>query len=139
MLIAGVLCAVVAAGSAAFGLRALARRRTGDPARRMLAPAQLAAAAMLAAGALVALSGPPRGALPVLIVAVVGAIGTLAAGSWQVARYLLRRPAGEPPPAGGCASCDCGCGQSGPATGSGPTQLRLMSIGWVANIDSGNG
>lgn len=109
MLIAGALCVCAAAISASFGLWALLRPRAADPAQLMLravAPAQLAAAAMLGAGGVVALAGPPRGALLVLVISVLGAVGTLAAGSWQSARYAARRPVES-----GCCG-GCGCSQS---------------------------
>ena len=41
----------------------------------------------------VALTAAPHTALVVLIVCVAGALGTLAAGSWQSARFALRREA----------------------------------------------
>ena len=59
MLIAGVLCLAAAVLVAAAGLRAVTRPAGGDPrsqAVRMLAPTQFAAAAMLAAGGVVALN-----------------------------------------------------------------------------------
>ena len=58
---------------------------------RSVAPPQLAAAVMLAAGGAVALAAPTGTALTVVCVCIVGAIGTVAAGSWQTARYALRR------------------------------------------------
>lgn len=111
MLIAGALCVCAAVLSATFGLFALRRPRSADPAQlvlRAVAPAQLAAAAMLAVGGAVALAGPPRGAVLVLVISVLGAVGTLAAGAWQGARYAARRPAGS----GCCGGCGCGssCG-----------------------------
>lgn len=112
MLIAGVLWVSAAVISATFGLWTLLRPRTADPAQlvlRAVAPAQLAAAAMLAAGGVVALAGPPRGALVVLVISALGAVGTLAAGSWQgaqYAQYAARRPAET-----GCGG-GCGCSQS---------------------------
>lgn len=109
MLITGVLCVSAAVISAIFGLRTLLRPRVDDPTQlvlRAVAPAQLAAAAMLAAGGVVGLAGPPRGAMLVLVVSVLGAVGTLVAGVWQAGRYAVRRPA-----ATGCCS-GCGCSQS---------------------------
>lgn len=108
MRIAGVLCLGLAVLAAAFGLWTLTRPRTSDPAQlvlRAMAPAQLAAAVMLAAGGAVVLAGPPNGAVVVLTICVVGAVGTLAAGSWQAARYAARRQ-----PATGCGGgCECAC------------------------------
>jgi hypothetical protein len=111
MLIAGVSCLSAAVISAAFGLWALLRTPGDDPAqlvRRVVAPAQLAAALMLAAGGVVALAGPPHGALLALVISVLGALGTLAAGAWQGARYSLRRPAAA---TGGCCG-GCACSQT---------------------------
>lgn len=110
MRIAGVLCLVAAVVALAFGLWSL-RSRPGiaDPAQlllRAVAPAQLAAAAMLAAGGAVTLAGPPRGAVPVLVISVLGAVGTLAAGAYQGARYAVRRVP-EPPASGCCGGCGC--------------------------------
>ena len=95
MLIAGVLCVCVATLMAALGLWSLARPvnegATGTTAlvMRSVAPPQLAAAVMLAAGGAVALGVKHNTALPVVIVCVLGAIGTVAAGSWQTARFAL--------------------------------------------------
>ncbi len=112
MLIAGVLAVVAAFLSATFGLWTLARPGADDPAslaRRAVAPAQLAAAVMLAAAGVVALAGPP-GAPLVLVLCTVGALGTLAAGSWQGARYLARRQAAVS--TSGCGG-GCTCAPSG--------------------------
>ena len=97
MLIAGVLCVCAAVVSAGFGTWSLSRGPvpsavdTTALALRAMAPTQLAAAIMLAAGGLVALVASPHTALVVVIVCVAGALGTLAAGSWQSARFALRR------------------------------------------------
>ncbi|OCB22857.1 hypothetical protein A5675_21015 [Mycobacterium malmoense] len=112
MLIAGVLCMCAAVASAGFGTWSLARTQNGEPtalALRSVAPAQLAAAIMLAAGGVVALAAPPHTALVVLIVCVAGAIGTLAAGSWQSARFALQQEAAAPACAGVCAGCTQSC------------------------------
>jgi hypothetical protein len=74
-----------------------------------MAPTQLAAAVMLAAGGMVALAASPHTALVVLIVCVAGAVGTLATGSWQSARFALRREAAALSCAGGCAVCTQSC------------------------------
>ena len=68
-------------------------RRHHALALRAMAPTQLAAAIMLAAGGVVALAASPHTALVVVIVCVAGALGTLAAGSWQSARFALRQEA----------------------------------------------
>ena len=78
-----------------------------------MAPTQLAAAIMLAAGGLVALVASPHTALVVVIVCVAGALGTLAAGSWQSARFALRREATgvdwQDDCEGNCAGCILSC------------------------------
>ncbi|EUA08134.1 hypothetical protein I546_5013 [Mycobacterium kansasii 732] len=77
-----------------------------------MAPTQFAAAVMLAAGGVVALAASASAALVVVIVCVAGALGTLAAGSWQSARYALRREAVRPDAAdcgGSCAGCTLSC------------------------------
>ena len=53
---------------------------------RAVAPTQLAAAVMLAAGGVVALSGQPS--IGLLVLCIAGALGTVAAGAWQGARYM---------------------------------------------------
>jgi len=79
---------------------------------RKVAPPQLAAAVMLAAGGAVALAAPRDTALPVGMcvgVCIVGAGGTVAVGSWQSARYALRRKAATAGCGGGCATCTLNC------------------------------
>jgi hypothetical protein len=113
MLIAGVVCLCAAVVSAAFGLWTLSRPRATDVNQlvlRAVAPTQLAAAVMLAAGGVVALATPPHTGLLVVIVCVLGAIGTVAAGSWQGARFAVSHQ--EPAPAdcaGSCAACVLSC------------------------------
>ena len=112
MLIAGVLCICAAVASAGFGTWSLARPQNVDPtvlALRSMAPTQLAVAVMLAAGGAVALAASPHTALVVLIVCVAGAFGTLAAGSWQSARFALQQEAAAPSCAGTCAGCTQPC------------------------------
>jgi hypothetical protein len=105
MLIAGVLCLCAAAASAVLGARALARPAPADGAQKVLravAPTQLAAAVMLAAGGVVALSNQPS--IGLLVLCVAGAVGTVAAGVWQAPATRMRRfaqatqgrPAGAP-------------------------------------------
>jgi hypothetical protein len=111
MLIAGVVCLCVAVATAALGLWTLARPRGSDLTRQVLrsvAPTQLAAAIMLAAGGMVAIAALPRTGLLVLVVCVIGAVATVAAGSWQGARYAARREA-VTTCAGGCATCTLSC------------------------------
>jgi len=113
MLIAGVLCMCAAVASAGFGIWSLSQGHTADTVQRALramAPTQLAAAVMLTAGGLVALAASPHTALVVLIVCVAGALGTLAAGSWQSARFALNQAATAPACGGACAGCTQSCG-----------------------------
>jgi len=115
-----VLAAVVCLGAAALiggtGLWTLRRPAPADLTGlvlRAVAPTQLAAGVMLAAGGLLALTAPHRIGLIALIVAVIGAVATLGAGSWQSARYVeSRQTAG-----GGCGTAD-GCGGCAKICGS---------------------
>lgn len=107
MTIGAVVCLCLAALIGGSGLWALSRRPAGDMTSQVLravAPVQVAAAVMLAAGGTVALAAPRRTGLLVLIVCAVGAVGTLAAGSWQGARYAARREA-----AASCGNSCAGC------------------------------
>ncbi|WP_156686265.1 hypothetical protein [Mycobacterium sp. Marseille-P9652] len=113
MLIAGVLCVCAAVASAGFGAWSLSHNESVDTtqlALRAMAPTQLAAAVMLAAGGMVALAASPKTALVVLIVCVVGGLGTLAAGSYQSARFAARQEAAAPGCGGQCAACTQSCG-----------------------------
>ena len=70
MVIAGVLCMCAAVASAGFGTWSLSRPAVVDTsalALRALAPTQLAAAIMLAAGGVVALAASPQTALVVVL------------------------------------------------------------------------
>jgi hypothetical protein len=118
MLIAAVLCLCAAAATAAAGALLLARPHSGDFVRQVLravAPTQLAAAVMLAAGGGVALSARPETGLVVVIVCVVGAVGTVAAGCWQSAKVVAASAAettqsGKAAGCGGvCATCTLSC------------------------------
>ena len=64
---------------------------------------------MLAAGGVVALAASGHTALVLLIVCVTGALGTLAAGSWQSARFALRREAAAADCGGNCVGCTLSC------------------------------
>jgi hypothetical protein len=111
MLIAAVLSLCAAAVTAALGLWSLTRPRAGDPVGQVLravAPTQLAAAVMLAAGGAVALAAPPHTGVLVLVVCVIGAVGTVAAGCYQNARIVAQREAAVSC-AGECASCTLSC------------------------------
>ncbi len=112
MVIAGVLCVCAALLSAGFGTWSLSNTQAVGAtalALRAMAPTQLAAAVMLAAGGVVALAASPHTALVLVIVCTAGAMGTLATGSWQSARYALRRDAVEAKCAGNCAVCASSC------------------------------
>jgi hypothetical protein len=112
MLIAGVVCMCAAVASAGFGTWSLSHSQTVDTtqmALRAMAPTQLAAAVMLAVGGAVALAASPHTALVVLIVCVAGALGTLATGSWQSARFALRQEVAAPGCSGNCAVCTQSC------------------------------
>jgi hypothetical protein len=116
MLITAVLCLCAAVAIAGVCLWLLTHPRPADPVRQVLrtvAPTQLAAAVMLAAGGTVALSAQPHTALLVVIVCVVGAVGTVAAGCWQSAKLAAARNAaiaqGGSGCAGSCAACTLSC------------------------------
>ena len=112
MLIAAVLCLCAAVATAGLGIWLLSRPQSGDYVRQVLrgvAPIQLAAAAMLAAGGAVALAAKPQTALVVVIVCVVGAISTVAAGCWQSAKAVAASTARARAQAGRSAA---GCGEA---------------------------
>ena len=109
MVVGAVLCLGLAVLIGGSGLWTLSRRPAGDltgQVLRMVAPVQLAAAVMLAAAGAVTLLAPALGPAA-LVVGALGAVATIAAGSWQGARYAARREAAG----GGCGSGgDCaGC------------------------------
>jgi hypothetical protein len=113
MLVAAVLCLSAAVATAALGVWLLTRPQSGDYVRQILrgvAPIQLAAAVMLAAGGAVALSAKPQTGLVVVIVCVLGAISTVAAGCWQSAKMVARtQPAQDAGCGGVCATCTLSC------------------------------
>jgi hypothetical protein len=112
MLIAAVLCLCAAIATAGLGLWLLSRPVAADPVRQMLravAPTQLAAAVMLTAGAVVALSARPQTGLVVVVVCVIGAVGTVAAGCWQSAKVVARRETAAVGCGGACAACTLSC------------------------------
>lgn len=109
MLIAALLCLSAAVVIGVLGLWLLSRPRTGDPVRtvlRAVAPTQLAAAVMLAAGGVAALAAAPQTGLMVVLVCIIGAVATVAAGCWQSAKAVARS---EATPAAGCAGSCAGC------------------------------
>lgn len=112
MFIAGVMCLCLAVLVGGSGVWTLTRPASADltaQVLRAMAPTQLAAAVMLAAGGVAALATPASTALLVLILCVLGAIGTVAAGSWQGARFAARKEAASPGCAGSCTSCTQSC------------------------------
>ncbi len=117
MLIVGVLCLCAAIAAAGSGFWTLSRPVSADVTqrvRRAVAPTQLAAAIMLAAGGSVALAGSPQTGLLVVIVCVLGAVGTVAAGSWQGARFAMAYATASSGTAaddcaGSCAACTLSC------------------------------
>lgn len=112
MLIAGVLCVCAAIVPGALGLWSLCRpgvTHASQLVMRSIAPTQLAASVMLAAGGAVALAAPCQAALLLVGVCVVGALGTVGVGSWQSARYALQGEAAAPDCAGECAACTLSC------------------------------
>jgi len=117
MLIAAVLCLCAAVATTGLGLWLLARPIAADPVRQVLravAPTQLAAAVMLSAGGVVALSAQPQTGLIVLVVCAVGAVCTVGAGCWQsakaVAASAAQSTAARRPSCGGtCAACTLSC------------------------------
>ena len=117
MFFAAVGCLCAAAATATLGGWTLSRPRSADAVRQVLravAPTQLAAAAMLAVAGVVALSAQPETGVLVVIVCVVGAVATVAAGCWQSAKFVAAR-AGAPSACAG-ASAGCGSGACGTCT-----------------------
>lgn len=114
MLIAAVLCLCAAVATAGLGLWLLNRPRVTDPVHQVLravAPTQLAAAVMLTAGGVVALSARPQTGLLVVVVCVVGAVATVAAGCWQSAKAVAQREVAQAAVGcgGTCATCTLSC------------------------------
>lgn len=113
MTVASVVCLCLAVLIGGTGLWTLTRGAATDltgQVLRSVAPAQLAAAVMLAAGAIVGLTAPAQIGVIAVIVGVVGAVGTLGAASWQGARYAERKSgSGGCDSAGGCGGCGQVC------------------------------
>jgi hypothetical protein len=115
MLFAAMGCLCAAAATAALGGWMLSHPRPGDfvlQVLRAVAPTQLAAAAMLTVAGVVALSSQPGTGLVVVIVCVVGAVATVAAGCWQSAKFVAARP-GKP---AACEGASASCGRGACAT-----------------------
>lgn len=117
MLIAAIVCLCVAAVTATVGLWSWNRPHSTDVVPlvlRSVAPIQLVSAVMLAVGGAVALTEPSQVGLTVLIVCVLGAVATLAAGCYQGAKAGAAILAQESAAAGDgctgtCASCTLSC------------------------------
>ena len=109
MVIGAVLSLLLAVLIGGSGLWTLARRGgidVNDRALRAVAPTQIAAAVMLVAGGVAALTAPSQIGLSGLIITAAGAIGTIAVGSWRAARYAAsRQGAVDCGSGGGCAGC----------------------------------
>jgi len=109
MVVGAVLSLLMAVLIGGSGVWTLARRAGIDVTGQVLravAPIQVAAAVMLAAGGVAALTAPSPIALSGLIIGAIGAIGTIAAGSWRAARYAASRQATVDCGSGdGCAGC----------------------------------
>jgi hypothetical protein len=63
---------------------------------------------MLTAGGVAALSARPQTGLLVVVVCVLGAVGTVAAGCWQSAKVVARQEAAVGC-GGACATCTLSC------------------------------
>ncbi|MCI4674033.1 hypothetical protein [Candidatus Mycolicibacterium alkanivorans] len=112
MFLAGVVClflAVLVGGSGVWTLSRPAGADLTAQVMRAVAPTQVAAGGMLAAGGAAALAAPASIALTVLILCAVGAVGTVAAGSWQGARFAARKQTASSSCAGSCTSCTRSC------------------------------
>ena len=102
--VVSLVLAVLIGGTGLWTLRRPVPADLNGQVVRMVAPTQLAAGVMLAAGGAIALAASHRIGLIALIGGFVGAVGTIAAGSWQSARYATRKQS-----SGGCGS-SAGCG-----------------------------
>lgn len=116
MVIGAVVSLLLAALIGGSGLWTLTRRSPADvtgQVMRLVAPTQVAAAVILAAAGVIALLAPSRVGMAALVVGFAGAVGTVAAGSWQGARYAASRESlAACGSGGGCGSCTKMCGTS---------------------------
>jgi hypothetical protein len=113
MVVAAVVClglAVLIGGSGLWTLRRPVPADLTGKVLRAVAPTQVAAGVMLAAGGIVGLAAPSRIGLIGLIVGVVGAVATVGAGSWQGARYAASQQGGGCGSTDGCGGCAKMCG-----------------------------
>lgn len=112
MLILGVLCLAAAVLLAAGGVLTVTRPHGDDPrskARVGLVPPQFASAVMFAAAGALALTGGMHSLLLVLM-AIVVATGTVAAGAWRAGRSAVEEANAEPVGcAGSCSTCTQSC------------------------------
>ncbi len=124
MVFVGVLCMCAAVAVGALGLWLLMRPRSADPRQEILravAPTQVAAAVMLAAGGVAALAATPETGVLAVIACGVGAVATVAAGCWQSAKVVAGSEvtsatedasaavAADTQCAGSCAGCLLSC------------------------------
>jgi hypothetical protein len=115
MLIAAVLTLCAAVATALLALWSLTRSPAADPTRQVLravAPTQLAGAVMLAAGGAIALAAPAHVGLLMLVMCVLGAVGTIGAGCYQSAKAVAVQQsvaAEQDACAGSCAACTLSC------------------------------
>jgi hypothetical protein len=119
MMVAAVVCLCAAVVTAALGVWSLKRPVSADYVQLVLrgvAPTQLAAAVMLAAGSAVAFAAAPPTSIAVFCLCIAGAIGTVAAGCWQSAKAVSRENARQAANSSGgcaggaCATCTLSCG-----------------------------
>jgi len=113
MVVAAVICWCVAVATAATAAWLLVRSDADEfrgQVLRGVAPTQLAAATMLGAGGAVAVSAPAGVGVLALIVCVVGAVGTVAAGCWQAAKVVAQREAATADCGRSCSTCTQSCG-----------------------------
>lgn len=116
MTVAAVVCLVMAVLIGGTGLWTLTRPVAADltgQVLRAVAPTQLAGGVMLAAAGILGLAAPGRIGLIGLVGGVIGAVATIAAGSWQSARYVERKQSTS----SGCGS-ESGCGGCAKVCGS---------------------
>ena len=115
MTVGAVVCLGLAVLIGGSGLWTLTRKPTADltgQVMRAVAPTQLAAAVMLAAGAIIALAVGGQFGWTAMITGFIGGVATIAVGSWQGARFATRREAaaGSCGSGGGCGGCAKVCG-----------------------------
>jgi hypothetical protein len=112
MLIAAVLTLCAAGVTAALALWSLARIPADGSERQVLravAPTQLAGAVMLAAGGAIAFAAPAHIGVLMLVMCVVGAVGTVAAGCYQSAKAVAVQAQSADDCARSCAACTLSC------------------------------